>query len=541
MIKVKKTDTIIDIISKINEEKTGNIILDFPLGHPILHNYVSLKILKTHCGRKRLIIVTPDITSRKIGKNLGIEYSLVKDSKFYEEKQEQWNILKHNFSFSEYLIFELKKYAKKTKRFFIDNKNIKYYTSKYQKQQSRIWFFLVWLIISIFLFLFIFYFAVTKTYITITPEVKVKTRGKNFVFQESAKESILLPENIIPLVKVSKMISLEENFWATWIDSSKIKKSSGMIRLINKTDEEVNLMEKTRLQAKNWVIFEINNWVKIPASEWNKAGTIDVKITSQIKDVKWVTIGENANIDTKEILSIPWLQENKDDIYAISLEKFTGWENYVDKKNISNEDIENAKKVLEEKLKTESLKELRKQIKNDNIANNVTYEILGINDIIFYKNLEITIPEDVKIWDNKNSFILKWKIEIEAYTYNKNSVITKLKKVINESTIEGSEKILLIDEWSLRVATEIYRQEKPFEVKATLEVESFIIHNFLNDNDNYVQKLKSTILWFSKEEATNVLLNDPKISNVKIDITPFFMDKISNISDNIIFKVSDTL
>ncbi|NUJ98189.1 hypothetical protein HGA92_05390 [Candidatus Gracilibacteria bacterium] len=541
MIKVKKTDTIIDIISKINEEKTGNIILDFPLGHPILHNYVSLKILKTHCGRKRLIIVTPDITSRKIGKNLGIEYSLVKDSKFYEEKQEQGNILKHNFSFSEYLIFELKKYAKKTKRFFIDNKNIKYYTSKYQKQQSRIGFFLVGLIISIFLFLFIFYFAVTKTYITITPEVKVKTRGKNFVFQESAKESILLPENIIPLVKVSKMISLEENFGATGIDSSKIKKSSGMIRLINKTDEEVNLMEKTRLQAKNGVIFEINNWVKIPASEGNKAGTIDVKITSQIKDVKGVTIGENANIDTKEILSIPGLQENKDDIYAISLEKFTGGENYVDKKNISNEDIENAKKVLEEKLKTESLKELRKQIKNDNIANNVTYEILGINDIIFYKNLEITIPEDVKIGDNKNSFILKGKIEIEAYTYNKNSVITKLKKVINESTIEGSEKILLIDEGSLRVATEIYRQEKPFEVKATLEVESFIIHNFLNDNDNYVQKLKSTILGFSKEEATNVLLNDPKISNVKIDITPFFMDKISNISDNIIFKVSDTL
>lgn len=541
MIKVKKTDTIIDIISKINEEKKGNIILDFPLGHPILHNYVSLKILKTHCGRKRLIIVTPDITSRKIGKNLGIEYSLVKDSKFYEEKQEQWNILKHNFSFSEYFIFELKKYAKKIKKFFIENKNIKFYTSKYQKQQSRIWFFLVWLIISIFLFLFIFYFAVTKTYITITPEVKVKTRGKNFIFQESAKESILLPENIIPLVKVSKMISLEESFWATGIDSSKIKKSSGMIRLINKTDEEINLIEKTRLQTKNWVIFEINNWVKIPPSEWNKAWTIDVKITSQIKDVKWITIGENANIDAKEILSIPWLQENKDDIYAVSLEKFTGWENYVDKKNISNEDIESAKKVLEEKLKIESLKELRKQIKNDNIANNVTYEILGINDIILYKNLEITLPEDVKIWDNKNSFILKWKIEIDAYTYNKNSVITKLKKVINESTIEGSEKILLIDEWSLRVAAEIYRQEKPFEVKATLEVESFIIHNFLNNNDNYVQKLKSTILWFSKEEATKILLNDPKISNVKIDITPFFIDKISNISDNIIFKVSNTL
>gem|GEM_PF-1307991 len=32
--------------------------------------------------------------------------------------------------------------------------------------------------------------------------------------------------------------------------------------------------------------------------------------------------------------------------------------------------------MLEGKLKTEALKELKKQIKNDNIANNVTYEIL---------------------------------------------------------------------------------------------------------------------------------------------------------------------
>jgi len=74
-----------------------------------------------------------------------------------------------------------------------------------------------------------------------------------------------------------------------------------------------------------------------------------------------------------------------------------------------------------------------------------------------------------------------------------------------------------------------------------LEVESFIVHNFLNNNDNYVQKLKGMILGLSKEEATKVLLNDPKISNVKIEITPFFIDKISNVPDNIIFKVSDTL
>jgi len=40
----------------------------------------------------------------------------------------------------------------------------------------------------------------------------------------------------------------------------------------------------------------------------------------------------------------------------------------------------------------------------------------------------------------------------------------------------------------------LYRQDYPFEVKSTLNVDALIVHNFLNENDAYVQKLKSTIL-----------------------------------------------
>jgi hypothetical protein len=46
MIKINKNDSIIDIIIKINNCKKNEIILDFPFGHPIIHNYTSLKILK---------------------------------------------------------------------------------------------------------------------------------------------------------------------------------------------------------------------------------------------------------------------------------------------------------------------------------------------------------------------------------------------------------------------------------------------------------------------------------------------------------------
>ena len=80
MIKVKIDDTIIDIIDKIQGEKAPEIILDFPLGHPILHNYISLKILKSKVWGKKLIIATNDMIGKKIWKRLWIEYSIIKAS-----------------------------------------------------------------------------------------------------------------------------------------------------------------------------------------------------------------------------------------------------------------------------------------------------------------------------------------------------------------------------------------------------------------------------------------------------------------------------
>ncbi|MDR2640279.1 MAG: hypothetical protein LBC61_02915 [Candidatus Peribacteria bacterium] len=47
MIKVNKNDSIVDIIIKIKNSKEKEVILEFPFGHPVLHNYISLKILKT--------------------------------------------------------------------------------------------------------------------------------------------------------------------------------------------------------------------------------------------------------------------------------------------------------------------------------------------------------------------------------------------------------------------------------------------------------------------------------------------------------------
>jgi len=70
MIKIKKSDTLIDVIEKIQSVEGNHIVLKFPVGHSILHNYLSLKIIKSKSSPKSITIITADLISRKIGKKL---------------------------------------------------------------------------------------------------------------------------------------------------------------------------------------------------------------------------------------------------------------------------------------------------------------------------------------------------------------------------------------------------------------------------------------------------------------------------------------
>jgi hypothetical protein len=74
IIKIKKQDSIIDILKQINNIKSDEIILDFPFWHPILHNHLSLKIIQTKTRNKKFAIISNDKTAKKISKILWIKF-----------------------------------------------------------------------------------------------------------------------------------------------------------------------------------------------------------------------------------------------------------------------------------------------------------------------------------------------------------------------------------------------------------------------------------------------------------------------------------
>lgn len=545
MIKILEQDTIIDVVNKINECTDKEIFLEFPFWHQILHNYLSLKIIKNKASGKRVTILTNDLWSKKVWEWIWINYSIIKDPEFFKEKNLKQELLKHNFTFLEYLIFEIKKYFRRFVNFlwrkaWIDT--LKYYSPYDRVKKSWVFLLIVWVLSSIWMLFFIFYFAVSKTYVEITPEVEIKTKALNMQFREETDEenSILSNSSNIQLKKVSESIELSDKFKTTWIDYENTKRAKAKIIFINELREEQTFRPQTRLLTTDWIVFETTWWIKIPWTVVNWSWqvvfwTVPWEAIARIKDESGNFVWKRWNI--KEwILTIPWLKFNQNKIYAKLESPATWWED-----NISyivwEEDIENAKKILEERLKREALVKLKQTIEKDNKINSVRYEILPINNIIKYVNTEINPVWDIKVWQKIEDFNLKWKITIEAYIYNKNNVINILKNVVNDSLLSWTDKLMFIDDNSIRMSMVLDRLENPLRIKATTEVDVWISFDFDNNANYYNQRLKSMILGLPNDEAINILLNDTKINTATIKNTPFFINKVSGNLDNIIFKI----
>lgn len=541
MIPISKNDSIMDIVLKINNCEEKEVILQFSFGHPILHNHLSLKILKNKTEPKKLIIVTSDLSSKKIGKKLWIEYSIIKDPKFIEQQ----DILKHNFSFTQYLKYELNNYYKEFQSLLKQNKQVNSlmkYKYKAYNDKIGIGIFIVSFIFSLFLLLFIFYFAVNKTYVTITPEIKIETRGANFVFSEREQDSVFSGDNTIPITTYSTSITLTKDFSTTGIDENSTQKAKGEIIIFNQLLEPIDLKNNTRVQRKDSVEYKIQSSVWLPAAIQDDNGSIipsqtTVNITASNYDAKWQFIWSRWNSNGEVSFIIPGLPEElRSKIYAkTSSEIKGGSDDY--KTILTQEDIDKATEIIKAQLKSEVTAQAKQSIQQNNLNNNSLIDILDVNEAISYGDPLIQIPDNIQAGTVQNTFNVTWTISADFYLFDKQQVINKLKKTINDSLLSDVEELIRIDKDSLRVSHIISSQDNPIEIKATSEVAILLQHNFVNPEDSFVQQLKYTIMWMEPQQAEWVLRNNEKIQDVSVYNQPFFIKKIPQIPSNIIFQL----
>lgn len=129
-------------------------------------------------------------------------------------------------------------------------------------------------------------------------------------------------------------------------------------------------------------------------------------------------------------------------------------------------------------------------------------------------------------------------VRISTYTYDHNATLFYLKTILNESLLFGTEKLIRVNDESLRITNVISKNTNPqFSLKGTTELDATISYNFEDVSNNLTKKLKNLIVNTSPKEATSLLLNDNNIASVKISFSPFWLTRVSNNPDNIEFII----
>lgn len=123
--------------------------------------------------------------------------------------------------------------------------------------------------------------------------------------------------------------------------------------------------------------------------------------------------------------------------------------------------------------------------------------------------------------------------------YDKDTALTYLKNVLNETLLLGTEKLISVSDDSLRISNVLVQNSNgQFYMKATTELDGTISYNFEDVSNNLTKKLKNLIANSTEKDATSILVNDPNISKVKITFSPFWLTRVSNNPDNIEFIIN---
>lgn len=541
-IKIDNSDSIFDIFKKIQKatDSSTSFYLEVE-DNNALRNYLNLRLILSRFSNKKFAIITSNKDLKIIWERLGIKYFYKSDEIEFDEKFSKTNVLRHNFTFSEYLKYEVKRLL--LKNIFIIKKKAKTtYKNKSNTPQSHIFLLIIWLVLSFSLLSFIFYFAVSKTYVYITPELWVKTVSRNMIFSEKDNNNIFDSKNVVKVNSINLDTYISSEFHVSTIDEASAKNAYWVVEIFNEINTWSVLKPNTKFQTDDGLVFKSTDWIRIPPATRNgswelEIWKVEVTLVADMYDNLWKIIWVRWNIKWWTLLTIPKLKFNRDKIYAKTKEDFKDW---LDPKIhvLTQVEYDNFAKILTDKIKSKALNEIKDKIKNMNSMWWTNFTILPIDNILQYKIWTINISNWNKIWDKIDEVTLNCTGSLSTYVFDKTATIFYLKSVLNESILLWTEKLIWVNEDSLRITNILDQKTGPFYMKATTELDSKISYNFEDASNNLTKKLKNLIANTNKNEATSILLNDSNISNVKIEFSPFWLTRVSSNPDSIEFIIN---
>ena len=418
-------------------------------------------------------------------------------------------------------------------RFFF---NIRKFHLHTYKKKNYTFFAIFWSEIFLLIILWYFFYSLIlpQTTLTITPSYQINEVVYNFRYMYP-EDIINYPYTgkhiIIPLYKSSiknASISLDLNKSNIPEQSTILK---GKIRLINKTNSEISLQQKTQLIDNNWIEFITNNKITIPKSKGQQqAGIAYVDITAKDNPENNKLIDQYwKDISLWHLLLIKKLKQSTytKQVYAEISEWFT-------KNTVNNTWIILFNEIwtLQKELYFQIFDKRKQYITTKDVPEWWIF-------IPFNKFITVNWCQYSAEWDNNNINklkILSWSLNciIDFAYVKKDDIISWIEQYINKRSTD-SRKVISIQNNFIS-----FYQILTWEYNASIiptRVNVVESYNIDTDRNNIIPTIKTQIAWLDINNAKKIISTYPEIEKVDIRISPRRYSTITNIKSRIFIKM----
>jgi hypothetical protein len=404
------------------------------------------------------------------------------------------------------------------------------------------------LIVSIGLFILISYIAFPGATVYIKPKFNNIDHTINIVLADKRKNQSLLSQNK-PHIIASEEVVTETKQTKVFNTTSKIfngQNAKGQIKIINASDEEWPLKSQTRFQTEEGVIFRIQDGVTVPPATTDEKGNAVfgeflVDAEADPFDIYDHPVGDRGNIQPTRFI-LPGLSKyNQKLIWGESLDPMTGGVTNF-QMVVQKEDIEAAKKQIEDNLILMAKDDLRSYIEQTNKLNHTNLVLLDDQRYLKTELQDLRISEDLE-GSQKDKFEVFAKIKAEGVAYDFDQLFAILKKELKTRAHPD----MRIRDDSINPDTityDVIDEDKDLgQIKITASIqgiEEYVIEPDLEAGLRFSNKLKEKVLGLTVKEAESYINNLPEVDEAEIKVWPIWLSAMPRIPENIDVKLMET-
>jgi len=394
--------------------------------------------------------------------------------------------------------------------------------------------------VSILILILIVYIAIPGATVKLTPKSNTISTSANITLADAARNQTYLdthPQNVIASFPAETTVKKTITYHATG-NKFQGKNATGNIKIINTSNRDWPLIEQTRFQTSDGLVFRIQQSITVPPASLSEQGTLEVYVVADELDANGLIIGDRGNIEPTSFF-LPGLSDaNQQKLYAESTAAFTGGET-ITHKMVSEEDIDAARGKMEAELINTAQEELEKAVLKMNQERNIELKLLTGSGAIEIGEPSIFVDESL-VGQMIESFEVSGEVYTKGVAYNYNELANILKNKLKLSK-SPEKKIIKIDSDSLSYRLiPIEEGDDPTRQTITVTIKGIEQYEISPDKENgrrLIENIKNHILGKSVEEASNYIQQLPSINKVEISSWPAWSPNIPSVPDNIKIEI----